>query len=106
LQTLLSQHGVVCVARAGSETGRLLDAPGSLLHTYRRNVLVVEEPVPNEISSSRVRHELEQGHSVRYLLPDPVAQYIYEHGLYGTDARGTRPRVLHPAAAKVDTERD
>jgi hypothetical protein len=54
----------------------------------------------------QVRHELEQGHSVRYLLPDPVAQYIYEHGLYGTDARGTRPRVLHPAAAKVDTERD
>lgn len=53
-QTLLSQHGVVCVARAGSDERRLLDAPGSLLHTYRRNVVVVDEPVPNEISSSRV----------------------------------------------------
>ena len=29
----------------------------------------------------QVRHELERGHSVRYLLPDPVARYIYDHGL-------------------------
>lgn len=53
-----------------------------------------------------MRHELEQGHSVRYLLPDAVARYIYQHGLYGSDPRGPRPRLLHPAAAKVDTERD
>lgn len=54
-QTLLSQHGVVCVSRNGSDTAQLLDRPGSLLHTYRRNVMLVQEPVPNEISSSRVR---------------------------------------------------
>ena len=53
-QTLLSQHGVVCVSRAGSDTPRLLDRPGTLLNTYRRNIALVEEPVPNEISSSRV----------------------------------------------------
>ena len=46
----------------------------------------------------QVRHELERGHSVRYLLPDPVARYIYDHGLYGT-AGPPRPRVLHPGAA-------
>ena len=54
LQTLLSNHGVVCVSRNGSDVARLLDRPGTLLHSYRRNVTVVEEPVPNEISSSRV----------------------------------------------------
>ena len=53
-QTLLSQHGVVCVSRAGSDTPRLLDRPGTLLNTYRHNIALVEEPVPNEISSSRV----------------------------------------------------
>jgi nicotinamide mononucleotide adenylyltransferase len=50
----LSRHGVVCVSRAGSDIARLLDVPGSLLHTYRRNVMVVDEPVANEISSSLV----------------------------------------------------
>lgn len=104
LETLLSQHGVVCVSRNGSDTAQLLDRPGSLLHTYRRNVTLVQEPVPNEISSSRVRHELEQGHSVRYLLPDPVVQYIYSHGLYNTAAQ--RPRVLHWADRKVDRDQD
>ncbi|KAI7842112.1 hypothetical protein COHA_004306 [Chlorella ohadii] len=93
LETLLRNHGVVCISRTGSDTARLLDKPGTLLNTYRRNVTVVEEPVPNEISSSRVRHELERGHSVRYLLPDAVARYIYSHGLYNTAQQ--RPRLLH-----------
>ncbi|EFN52984.1 hypothetical protein CHLNCDRAFT_26277, partial [Chlorella variabilis] len=106
LETLLSNHGVVCVSRNGSDVARLLDRPGTLLHSYRRNVTVVEEPVPNEISSSRVRHELEQGHSVRYLTPASVVRYIYDHGLYGTAAAGQRPRWLHPGSQKVDTERD
>ncbi len=60
-QTLLSQHGVVCVSRNGSDTAQLLDRPGSLLHTYRRNVTLVQEPVPNEISSSRVRPPMGSG---------------------------------------------
>jgi nicotinamide mononucleotide adenylyltransferase len=49
---------VVCVSRSGSDVAKLLDRAGTLLNTYRRNVTVVEEPVPNEISSSRVRRGL------------------------------------------------
>ncbi|KAI3424828.1 hypothetical protein D9Q98_008214 [Chlorella vulgaris] len=106
LEDLLSRHGVVCVSRAGSDIARLLDVPGSLLHTYRRNVMVVDEPVANEISSSLVRHELEQGHSVRYLLPDSVVRYIHEQKLYGT-AGAPRPHVLHPVGRqRVDSDQD
>ena len=46
------------MTRAGAEAARLLDAPGSLLNRYRAHVAVVEEPVPNEISSSRVGRPL------------------------------------------------
>ena len=42
------------MTRAGSDAAALLDRPGSLLHTHRANVSVVEEPVANEISSSLV----------------------------------------------------
>lgn len=83
-QSLLSEHGVVCISRSGGGTAAaaLLQRPGALLHKHRANVTLVQEPVPNQVSSSLVRHQLQQGHSVRYLLPEPVRQYIYNHGLY------------------------
>lgn len=37
-QTLLRNHGVVCISRTGSDTARLLDKPGTLLNTYRCSV--------------------------------------------------------------------
>lgn len=55
-------------------------------------------------STPQVRHELERGHSVRYLLPDAVARYIYSHGLYNTAQQ--RPRLLHLGDQKVDRDRD
>lgn len=68
-----------------------------------RTELVPSSRMPSAV---QVRHELEQGHSVRYLTPASVVRYIYDHGLYGTAAAGQRPRWLHPGSQKVDTERD
>ena len=36
-----------------------------------------------EISSSDIRERIENGHSVRYYIPDIVVDYIKEHKLYG-----------------------
>ncbi len=36
-----------------------------------------------EISSSDIRERIENGHSVRYYIPDVVEGYIKEHKLYG-----------------------
>ena len=35
VQTLLRNHGVVCISRTGSDTAHLLDQPGTLLNMYR-----------------------------------------------------------------------
>jgi len=98
LEKLLSDHGVVCISRdgAGIEAGALLEAskitnPDSLLNRYKDNIVLIQDPVPNEVSSSAVRHELEQGRSVRYLVPDSVIDYIHQHGLYGGKREGTKP---------------
>lgn len=37
-----------------------------------------------DISATQIRARVARGLPVRYLVPDPVVQYIYEHGLYNT----------------------
>jgi len=40
-------------------------------------------PVPMiDLSATTVRERVKQGLSIRYLVPDPVRQYIGTHGLY------------------------
>jgi len=38
---------------------------------------------PNEVSSSAIRGKLHESASIAGLVPDPVAEYIYAHHLYG-----------------------
>ncbi|WIA16300.1 hypothetical protein OEZ85_013001 [Tetradesmus obliquus] len=66
----------------GTDVEQLLQQPGSLLHQYRDNVIIVEEPVPNNVSSTAVRRLLAQQQPVRYLVPDAVIAYIKQHHLY------------------------
>ena len=89
LEIVLKKHGVVCITRdgAGANASRLFSQPGTLLYQYRENVILVQDPVPNEISSSSVRRELKEGRSVKYLLAPAVEEYIRKHGLYGSGAR-------------------
>jgi nicotinate-nucleotide adenylyltransferase len=34
------------------------------------------------ISATAIRHRISQGQTVRYLVPDPVSQYIADNKLY------------------------
>ena len=111
-----SPSGVCCLNRTRSDARQLVADPESPLHEYAANIVLVQDPIVNEISSTKVRGELAQarrgpplcfgavmavargletgvvrlqGHSVRYLTPDAVIAYIHEHGLYRS--RGQPP---------------
>ena len=36
-----------------------------------------------QVSSSQIRRRVADGRPVRYLVPEPVARYIEQNGLYG-----------------------
>jgi nicotinamide mononucleotide adenylyltransferase len=50
--------------------------------SLRDNIILVEEPVPNHVSSTKVRQLLAEQQPVRFLVPDAVIAFIKQHGLY------------------------
>jgi nicotinate-nucleotide adenylyltransferase len=60
---------------------RRVDDPEALRASVAGSVFDLEV-TPLEISSTGIRAECAAGYSPRYLLPDPVLDYIEEHGLY------------------------
>jgi nicotinate-nucleotide adenylyltransferase len=71
---ILQEFGVVAVDRPGAEPPRL--DPG-----WESHCLLVRGN-PFAISSTQVRRRVAAGLSIRHLVPDRVADYIRDQGLY------------------------
>ncbi len=88
-ELLQNVESVVVMPRPGS----VVPSPDELRQRLKSDIPVItmnDLPVL-EISSSWLRRSLENGHSIRFLVPRSVEQFIKEHGLYGfgTLARGS-----------------
>lgn len=62
----------------------LRDGPQGLLHPSGNELRVIPF-TPLGISASDIRRRIARGASVRYLIPDAVADYIRKHSLYQED---------------------
>jgi nicotinate-nucleotide adenylyltransferase len=52
------------------------------LHTALSGHIILHPVTPLEISATDIRKQITMGQNPRFLLPDPVYQYIKEHGVY------------------------
>lgn len=57
-------------------------APDHLVDPRLKAYAIFVEAPLLEISATEIRQRCRQGHSIRYLVPEPVRQYIHEHQLY------------------------
>ncbi|KAK0629084.1 hypothetical protein B0T17DRAFT_505681 [Bombardia bombarda] len=71
-------YGAFIIERSGTDVD---DAVASL-REYDGNIWVISQVIQNDISSTKVRLFLKKDLSVRYLIPDPVVEYIEEHQLF------------------------
>ena len=66
-------------------TGTDIDEALSTLQPWKDNIWVIQQLVQNDISSTKIRLFRRRDMSIRYLVPEPVVQYIEANGLYDED---------------------
>jgi nicotinate-nucleotide adenylyltransferase len=86
-QRVLALARLIVISRPGSERVTLEEVDARIPGASRR-ITVVETPGV-AISSTELRRRVAEGRSLRYLVPDSVAAYIAEHGLYRTSTKQT-----------------
>lgn len=96
VEELVGDFGLVSVSRGGLQPERAVHE-SDMLSLHSRNVFLVREWVRNETSATEVRRALRRGLSVKYLIPDPVIEYIHRHDLYTESSeRKNEGTVLRP----------
>ncbi|KAK0743227.1 hypothetical protein B0T18DRAFT_439221 [Schizothecium vesticola] len=103
LDVILGQYGAFIIERMGTDVDEALAS----LRQYEANIWVISQVIQNDISSTKVRLFLKKDLSVRYLIPDPVVEYIEEHGLFqelrdgpGKSSRSSTPQPPRGEGAK------
>ncbi|EEF39590.1 nicotinamide mononucleotide adenylyltransferase, putative [Ricinus communis] len=81
VRTICREYGVVCIRREGQDIEKTI-TDDEILNENKGNIKIVDELVPNLISSTRIRECISRGLSIKYLTIDGVINYIREQQLY------------------------
>ncbi|KAI3471222.1 hypothetical protein Pfo_027885 [Paulownia fortunei] len=81
VKTICRDFGLICIRRGGHNVENII-SKDDILNEYKNNIIIVEEVVPNGISSTGLRDCISRGLSVKYLTEDDVIDYIKQNKLY------------------------
>ncbi len=78
---ILKNCVIAGAVRESDNTSRILDAARLLEKEFQADIRIL--PARRiDLSSTEIRERLRNGHSVRYMLPESVIEYIAENNLY------------------------
>nr|XP_058959310.1 nicotinamide/nicotinic acid mononucleotide adenylyltransferase 1-like [Pocillopora verrucosa] len=81
IEEIVGKHGLVVISRVGSNPESFI-YESDVLTKYINNIHIVTEWISNDVSATKIRRALRRSESVKYLIPDPVIDYIKENKLY------------------------
>ncbi|KAL7729812.1 hypothetical protein ACLKA6_014673 [Drosophila palustris] len=93
IEEIVANYGLVVISRCGSNPEKFI-FESDILSKYQRNITLITNWVPNEVSSSLVRRLLGRGESVKYLLDDLVLNYVIRQGLYNVKSQDTSTKPV------------
>ncbi|KAK3492485.1 putative nicotinamide mononucleotide adenylyltransferase [Neurospora hispaniola] len=102
LGVILGEYGAFIIERSGTD----IDEALATLRQYEDNIWVISQVIQNDISSTKVRLFLKKDLSVRYLIPDPVVEYIEEHGLFQDEQSSKKKNSDTSSAGGKDKEKE
>lgn len=81
IEKLLSEFKIIVLGRAEDNIGEIIKNH-KLLSKYSSSFIITNISLRTNLSSTFIRNEIKNHHSVRYLLPDEVIVYIKNNNLY------------------------
>lgn len=81
VEELLSLCNFIAASRPGIDEKKLKDKIKRLNEKYNGNILMTSVPAL-AISSTDIRKRLNEGSSIKYIIPESVEHYIYKNKLY------------------------
>uniref|UniRef100_H2YH94 Nicotinamide-nucleotide adenylyltransferase n=1 Tax=Ciona savignyi TaxID=51511 RepID=H2YH94_CIOSA len=83
IKNIINDFGIVVITRPDYDPHALINN-SAVLQDSSSNIHLVEDWNQSGLSSTKLRRAIREGNSIRYLTPDPVIEYIDQHGLYKT----------------------
>lgn len=80
-EKILSMTSIIVADRLGLNNHDLSEEISRLNSQNGNNIFQVDTPII-EISSTSIRDRIKKGLSIKYLVPEPVENYIYKNELY------------------------
>ena len=88
IRRIVQKHGLVVITRPSCNPYEFINN-SALLSELQGSIHIVSELFTNDISSTVIRKTIRQKKSIKYLVPDTVADYIAKHSLYAEVSTNT-----------------